>query len=1292
MTLLQSGLAKSLAEDYTIDNSLRFDDGATPYMSWAPSAANSVRTKWTISAWVKLGNIGVQRDIFSAGDGAAKEFALSIGTNYKLSVYNYTSGVYNFSCNTDALLRDPSAWYHILCRYDSTDGTTNDRVQLFINGERQSLDTNTQPSSSFAADFWSYNGEHFISSYPLSRTNYMDGYLAEVYSIDGTAYTASDFGELDSTTNQWKPIDASGLTFGTNGFYQKYNSTELAASFADSSHIWTCPAGVTTVDYLVVGGGGGGGDTRGGGGGAGGMLSGTGFSVTAGTEYTITVGAGGAGSAQSIDPGASGGNSVFSTLTAIGGGGGAGSADGGQATNGGSGGGGTQDYPPSHGTGTAGQGNNGGTGAGASNYGAGGGGGKGAVGTNGTTTVGGNGGVGESNSITGSAVFYAGGGGGGTYTSSTPGSGGNGGGGDGKWDAVGGAGTANTGGGGGGGGHNGLVGFDGGAGGSGIVIIDDGTTVTSFTGSAHTITANGDVTNTRAVRKVGDSSIDFDGTGDYLSIPDSSDWDLYETTATTFTYESWIKFTSTPSGSTEVPAFIAQWEDDDNKWQLGMTTGEIQFYLRSGGSTIFSVSGGTITDTNWHHVAWVKNGTSLRTFVDGVLALDTTTSDTGTLSGGLYIGTIHGAAQFFDGYMTEIRVSDVARYTATFTTFGQDGGTISNPTEFTADSNTKLLIHSNWDGGLGADSSGNYNTFTPTNLVATDQMIDTPTNNFCTWNPLNSNSNITFTEGNLGASSTSAGYASTEGTIAFPTSGKWYYEQLQTSATALGGGVGAIDLAISRDSTATTTGTYIYGEDGTIYINGTTHSSAGASFAAGDITATAVDLGNSKIYFYKNNVVQGDASGYTIGADQELVPWSIWWNVSTITNFGSDSSFAANKTAQGNQDSNSKGDFYYTPPTDYLALCTDNLSAPEIALPGENFNTVLYAGDDGSDRAITVGMQPDLVWFKARNAARYHALIDSVRGGTKIISSNDTAAEATTTGGITSFDSTGFDVSHDTNWNSLNNSGDNIVTWNWKAGGAPTATNSAGAGATPTAGSVKIDGSNLGSALSGTIPATKLSANTTSGFSIITWEGTGAIGTVAHGLSVAPELVMVKNFDMINEWPVGSDKGMDFTDYLRLDGNRAMADDDRIWNDVAPSATVFTVGAHDSVNNSGDGSVAYCFHSVEGYSKVGSYTGNGNADGTFIYLGFRPSWAMIKRADSTSSWSIRDSVRAPYNVILPRLWADLTNAESTSSTEILDFTSNGIKTRANIGGINTSGGTYMYYAIAESPFKYSNAR
>ncbi|MDP7366931.1 MAG: hypothetical protein QGH83_06695, partial [Candidatus Pacebacteria bacterium] len=385
-----------------------------------------------------------------------------------------------------------------------------------------------------------------------------------------------------------------------------------------------------------------------------------------------------------------------------------------------------------------------------------------------------------------------------------------------------------------------------------------------------------------------------------------------------------------------------------------------------------------------------------------------------------------------------------------------------------------------------------------------------------------------------------------------------------------------------------------------------------------------------------------------------------------------------------------------TVPSGFLALCTSNLPDPEIALPGENFNTILY--DDGAGAKTGVGFQPDLVWVKSRGSDYEHELTDSVRGVTKALSADSNNVESTDSTGLTAFGADGFTVGADTNYSDTTGSG--MVAWNWKAGGAPTADNSAGAGNTPTAGSVKIDGSNLGSALAGSIAATRISANTTSGFSIVLFTNNNTAGaTIAHGLSSTPEMIITKLKDNTYSWytyHVGVD-GTAPEDYaIELNNSGARVGDDEYWNDTAPTASVFTLGDEGSNALGSVPVIAYCFHSIEGYSKTGTYTGNGVADGgPFIYTGFRPRFAMVKRTNSGGGWPMWDIERPGYNMTNDVLYASDSNAETTgagTTSSVVDLVSNGFKIRGSSGNSGASGGTYIYYAVAQNPFKYSNAR
>jgi hypothetical protein len=621
--------------------------------------------------------------------------------------------------------------------------------------------------------------------------------------------------------------------------------------------------------------------------------------------------------------------------------------------------------------------------------------------------------------------------------------------------------------------------------------------------------------------------------------------------------------------------------------------------------------------------------------------------------------------------------------------------------------------------GFGLDSSGEGNNFTATNLVATDQMIDTPTNNFATMNPVDLSwaypagqpvGPPTLSEGNLKLSHKdgSAGYEQGRGTIAVQ-SGKWYFEALYLLSGGIYQGVGI--ATTSTDSIRYWGGNLLtqwqYQSEGATFNNNVQTSTNADSYTTGDIISVAFDCDAGKIWWAKNGTWQGAGSpdpatgadarydnlATTIASDgNPVAPFSLVYNTSTdwVFNFGSDSSFAGNKTAQGNQDGNSKGDFYYTPPTDYLALCTDNLSAPEIALPGDYFGIAEYSGNS-STNVITTGLPPDFVWLKSTTNTYYNQLYDSVRGVNLALYSNVTDAQYVDVDALMSFDSTGFTLGAE---DGANDSAQSYVTWNWKAGGAPTADNSAGAGATPTAGSVKIDGSNLGSALAGTIAATRLSANTTAGFSVVTYTGTGSASTIAHGLSQAPDLVMVKS--MLNDTGDGFivySSGLPSAGrWVDLSFNAVMpAANSAVWNDTAPTASVFSVGTASGTNTDTYTYIAYCFHNIEGYSKVGSYEGNGNADGTFVYTGFRPAFFIIKNIDSAYSWVMYDNKRNTYNPEENYLYPDDNSMEGVTTSGMTDFVSNGFKFRGTGAAFNGSE-TFIYIAFAESPFKYSNAR
>ena len=332
------------------------------------------------------------------------------------------------------------------------------------------------------------------------------------------------------------------------------------------------------------------------------------------------------------------------------------------------------------------------------------------------------------------------------------------------------------------------------------------------------------------------------------------------------------------------------------------------------------------------------------------------------------------------------------------------------------------------------------------------------------------------------------------------------------------------------------------------------------------------------------------------------------------------------------------------------------------------FNTKLYTGDgtaigSGGQAVTGVGFAPDWTWIKERSSTSPHKLLDTIRGATKELESSATDAEATTAESLATFGSDGFTVGNN---GAVNQSSQTYVSWNWAAGGSASSNSN---------GSI----------------TSSVSANTTAGFSIVSYTGSSAnsnVGTVGHGLGAAPKMLIIKDRDagdsdwIIFHGDIGTNKQLD------LNNTGAEVTNTNTWNNTAPASSVFTIGNNSYVNNNGNDFIAYCFAEKQGYSKFGQYSGNGSNDGTYVYTGFSPSWVMTKRNDSTQNWEIYDNKRDSFNEPDGRLRANLNNAEDDQTG--CDFLSNGFKWRNNNDSKNTSSATYIYMAFAVSPFVNSS--
>jgi len=757
---------------------------------------------------------------------------------------------------------------------------------------------------------------------------------------------------------------------------------------------------------------------------------------------------------------------------------------------------------------------------------------------------------------------------------------------------------------------------------------------------------------------------------------------------------------------------------------------KIEFYYHSGGYVWNIVTTQVFRDPSaWYHIViafdstQVTNTNRIKIFVNGtqVTEFGTATYPAQDISGilldstPLQIGAKNGA-DFFGGYLAEVHVLD-GTAVSNADDFGERGDYGEwKPKAYSGSHGTNgfYLDFSNAS-ALGDDAAGS-NDLTVSGVASHDQMLDTPTNNFAVANPLTgclatsshggggTGADITsMSEGNLQfvMNPSPHFYGWADSSIGM-SSGKWYCEvhfAVGGTNAFLGGIVGNVynlgDPYNVRNYIGGAYDGYSWQKSYGVLNDTTADAYGGITPANGDVLGIALDLENNKLYFHQNGtyLASGDpaanSNGFSINAASTTrsgnyyFAWGSYGEGHTFTcNYGQDGTFAGLVTAGDNADDNDIGNFKYDVPAGFLALCTKNL--PDCAVvPAENFSVKLY--DDGAGAKTGVGFQPDLVWLKSRGSVYHNKIVDSVRGVQKALEVSNVSAELTESTGLTAFGADGFTVGADTDYSDT--TGDGMVAWCWKAG-------TAGSGATQGSGTLKTYTS---------------SYNTAAGFSITKYTGNGSSDhKIPHSLSVAPNLVITKNLTDAG-WTRGYCVGairktahdgtidMDFTDYLIMNTTAAVADSaSGVWNDIAPTATVFNCGDHGSFNytNENAGSyIAYCWHSVEGYSKIGSYRGNSVASGAFIHCGFKPAYIMIKVMNNGSErWNVHDSARSPSNVSDGLFRVNEAEVEQTASWTYIDFLSNGFKIRATGSDMNNSSYFYLYWAFAETPLKFANAR
>ncbi len=1168
---------------FAIERSLRFNSGDSSFLNRTPSAAGNSRT-WTLSFWVKRTGFSAANCLFMSYNGSSisedNYATIEFSSNESLRVgYAYAS--YK---TTTRVFRDPSAWYHIVVVIDTTNSTSGDRVQIYVNGSKETSFSATHDPDLNQELAW--NKASFIhrlgSEY---NQQYSNNYLADIHFIDGQALAPTDFGELDNN-NVWQPKKFEGnYTFSSTSTNLTPSSTAYPNTTLSNNNLtWT---GSTANDTGTVS-----------------TLIPTNKKTYVEVTHTST-GGGNPGPGVANAPlselgldtvkawwrGGTDGNISVSTLGSF----------------------------------------------------------------SGSSTSWSNGDVlgialdNTANSSAGSITFYKNG-----TQVWTGGSG---------WTS-----------------HSDLR-FEWQNNGSGTSsgTWNFGATSFSYPLSGYTGLFSTQGANSFHLDFADNSSNAALGT-DTSGVSPANTWTVNNLTASVDTFGSvafdgstsrYVRHNQIPVSSTWA---LEMHFNPNNSSVIGL------FDTASGSSGAFrNYSANNIQTTNgdnqsiagaynvgeWNHLAVVRQAAGNdRVYINGTL-VGSQRNFSGLVFSQLDIGTINGGGDGkFNGLIRNVRWSNYARYTANFT---------APPvaTDLTSDSNTQILMMA---GSLGGNSSSGSPVYSSPSGAGVDSLVDTPTNgatasdtgaggevvgNYCTWNPLAREANrFTFANGNLNVSGNAQNYG-ISGTLFVGGSGKYYFELNCNSNVTYPvlGVVSAKAVATDMQDGSIASGLeyggpvygFVPGSGPNIVTQTTTNTWSGVSQstpAAGDIYGVAIDFDNGAIYFAKNgtwlssgNPASGSSktgAAFTSIEAGDYTPLIHDWGSADTINFDLNAGQRA---------------FAYAAPSGYKSLNTASLPQPTIADGSKYFDTKLYTGNGSTQTISGMNMSPDLIWSKIRSSTGKHRLTDIVRGTANALRSDGTDAEFADTN-VTAFNSDGFDIGANGNA-----SGSTYVAWAWDAG------------------------SSTVSNTDGTITS-QVRASAASGFSIVSWTGT-VNATVGHGLNTAPKLVITKRRAATTSWRPWSSEFSDIArNYLGFTSAAPGTFGSAYWG----SMTSTTIGLKGLLDNNNGDMIAYCFAPVEGYSAISSYQGNGNASGPFVYTGFKPAFILLKNISNAASWRIHDSARDSFNVSATGLAPDTSSADAVSSTNIIDFLSNGFKLRGTGGSTNSSGNTYIYLAFASNPF------
>jgi len=740
---------------------------------------------------------------------------------------------------------------------------------------------------------------------------------------------------------------------------------------------------------------------------------------------------------------------------------------------------------------------------------------------------------------------------------------------------------------------------------------------------------------------------------------------------TKWTYSVFLKIGDLVSDNL---AILSAGPDANNLGSIRISANRFEAFLYAGGAIVWRVASTALFRDGTQHLHMVVHYDSLQAAaVDRVkltinnVAIPLSAVEAfGNSGGGMYINTatqhmigctVNYATTCFDGVKSNIRFVDGQIVPASAFAMSDPATGMWVPKKYTGTFGAQgsLLdfedISAATASSLGRDTSGNNNNWTPVNfsVVPTDKYfcgsLDVPTTyadggtgrgNYCTLNPADKGSSVSLYEGALTTTPNSSAWSNIRGTY-WMTTGKWYFEAM-FGVAGMTSMFGVCDVAMSRETYAgqVAGGWSIHAANGFFYSNGSSIDSGTGAWAAGDVVRIAVDMDAKKIWFGRNGVWLGASADPAAGSGPAY---------SNLTAEVAACVSVNNSVIGATYVNFGQRPFAFSPPTGFKALNSANLPDSTIVNSKKYYNAVLYNGSGATPQNVTgIGFQPSMVWGKSRSAVTNNNIYDDERGAGALLITNASSAELTG-GELSTFTSDGFSLG--ANVYQLNQQGSAMIARCWKRG-------------------------------------------VVAGFDMVRYTGSAAARSIAHGLGVVPALKIVKQRTS-RDWFVNH-KGHPPTVYQLLDGSDAATTNATVFSG-GDTSSVFNIGASGAVNTAGENYIAYLWAEIPGFSRFGSYGGTGSADGPFVNCGFRPAFIMIKRLDGATNWITYDALRTPLNPVLAMLFADAADAETTANAGYpIDILANGFKIRGIGGAENAAGGTYIFMAFAEAPFKYARAR